>query len=335
MKTLMVAVLLVATLACSSTGVPPTEEPGNPPPTVTTIAFDQPTPEATTIYVPPPTAAPLLSEGATATPIPSPRSTSTPLPTTTPNPIPSSTPASTAMPTPSPTPLPAATPTPSPTSLSTWRGILIVEENRCSPYDSDDYPYSQSVEADVVESMGGIIYSPYNGQHFESTKETDIEHIVARSEAHDSGLCAASMDIRSAFAEDVLNLTLASPSVNRHQKSDNDAVEWLPELNQCWYAGRIVEVRQTYDLTIDQAEANVLERILSGCSSTAMVIVPAATPTATPMSESVDALALYDSNGNGRITCAEAREHGIAPVREGHPAYEFMTDRDGDGVVCE
>ena len=317
MKILMAAVLLAAAWACSSTGVPPTEEPDNPPPTVTVISFDQPTPDSTTIYIPPPTATPLLSEGATATPIPSPTA------------------ASTSIPVPSPTPLPAATSTPSPTPLSTWRGILIAEENRCSPYDSDDYPYSQSVETDIVESMGGIIYSPYSGHYFESTKETDIEHIVARSEAHDSGLCGASADVRSAFAEDVLNLTLASPSVNRHQKSDNDAAEWLPELNQCWYADRIVQVRRAYDLTIDEAEAGVLESIFSGCSSMAMLVVPPAAPTATPISESVDALALYDSNGNGRISCAEAREHGIAPVRADHPAYEFMTDRDGDGVVCE
>ena len=46
-------------------------------------------------------------------------------------------------------------------------------------------------------------------------------------------------------------------------------------------------------------------------------------------------LSCNDSNGNGRITCAEAREHGIAPVHSDHPAYEFMRDGDGDGVVCE
>ena len=43
----------------------------------------------------------------------------------------------------------------------------------------------------------------------------------------------------------------------------------------------------------------------------------------------------WDDNGNGRVSCAEARRHGIAPVRRGHPAYPFMNDRDGDGVVCE
>ena len=48
-----------------------------------------------------------------------------------------------------------------------------------------------------------------------------------------------------------------------------------------------------------------------------------------------DALRLWDDNGNGRITCKEARRHGIAPVPRGHPAYPFMRDGDGDGVVCE
>ena len=43
----------------------------------------------------------------------------------------------------------------------------------------------------------------------------------------------------------------------------------------------------------------------------------------------------WDDNGNGRVSCAEARRHGIAPVRRSHPAYSYMRDGDGDGVVCE
>lgn len=46
-------------------------------------------------------------------------------------------------------------------------------------------------------------------------------------------------------------------------------------------------------------------------------------------------LNLYDDNGNGRISCAEARAHGIAPVTRDHPAYPYMSDPDGDGVVCK
>ena len=57
-------------------------------------------------------------------------------------------------------------------------------------------------------------------------------------------------------------------------------------------------------------------------------------PEPTPAGD-VDALAMYDDNGNGRITCAQAHAHGIAPVHREHPAYRYMNDRDGDGVVCE
>ena len=64
---------------------------------------------------------------------------------------------------------------------------------------------------------------------------------------------------------------------------------------------------------------------------------PEAAPAIPPTVPSVagDALRQYDDNGNGRITCSEAQAHGIAPVRRGHPAYPFMDDRNGDGVVCE
>ena len=76
-------------------------------------------------------------------------------------------------------------------SAETWRGLTVTPEHRCSPYERKrDYPYSQSVEQDIVRQLGAI-YGPYTGTCFSSTTETDIEHIVATSEAHDSGLCAA------------------------------------------------------------------------------------------------------------------------------------------------
>ena len=54
-----------------------------------------------------------------------------------------------------------------------------------------------------------------------------------------------------------------------------------------------------------------------------------------PITTAGSPLALYDDNGNGRISCAEARAHGIAPVHREHPAYAYMRDGDGDGTVCE
>ena len=51
----------------------------------------------------------------------------------------------------------------------------------------------------------GAIYGPYTGTCFANTGETDIEHMVATSEAHDSGLCGASAKAKAAFASDLLN----------------------------------------------------------------------------------------------------------------------------------
>ena len=210
-------------------------------------------------------------------------------------------------------------------------GIPIQEEDRCTPYSSADYAYPQMLEAQIVPETGGRIYSPYTGETFTRADEVDIEHIVARSEAHDSGLCAADSFTRLAFASDMLNLTFADPQVNRDQKAAKDVADWLPEMNQCWFVNRVVAVKRRYGLSMDAREAVAALSVLESCSSFAMVVVdrgatvtptPEAPPesgaqTVTPTpeaSEEADPLSLYDTNGNGRITCAEARQHGIAPV---------------------
>ena len=105
-----------------------------------------------------------------------------------------------------------------------WRGLGVAEEDRCAPYDADLYRYTASVEDDVVRQLGGV-YSPYTCESFDSTRETDIEHIVVRSEAHDSGLCGADTETRRNFASDLRNLTLADPRLNRNEKSGKDAAE--------------------------------------------------------------------------------------------------------------
>ena len=236
-----------------------------------------------------------------------------------------------------------ATPAPAQAQDATWNGLVVAPEARCSPYDSDDYRYSQSVEDRIIRSLGGI-YGPYTGRWFGSKRATDIEHIVARSEAHDSGLCRTDQRTRRQFSEDLRNLTLAAPSVNRNQKRDHDAAGWLPPMNRCWFAARVINVKRAYGLTVDRRERDALARTLAGCTDTDIDMTPQGTIAATPppasrgtvgASSSTDALALYDDNGNGRITCAEARRHGIAPVPRTHPAYQYMRDGDGDGVVCE
>ncbi len=222
-----------------------------------------------------------------------------------------------------------------------WRGLVVESEYRCSPYDKKkQYPYPQSVEDGIVNQMTGRVYGPYTGRYFVDDTETDIEHIVAASEGHDSGLCEASPEERASFATDLLNLTLAAPEINRcgrQGKCGFDAAEWMPNKNKCWFAARVVEVKKKYSLSVDQAEADALEAVLSVCESHEMIFYPMDNWSAeeSVVTEFNSTLAKYDDNNNGRISCAEARSYGIAPVMSGQAAYVFMNDLDGDGVVCE
>ena len=210
-----------------------------------------------------------------------------------------------------------------------WRGLTVAPESRCSHYDPGDYPYAQSVEDRIVTQLGGV-YSPYTGEWFADKYETDIEHIVARSEAHDSGLCSAGADTRRRFARDLRNLTLASPSLNRYRKVAKDAGEWLPEKNRCWFAHRVIKVRQAYSLTVDRREARALDAVLASCDTPDMVMFPRGAVTTVSDSESVaeDPCGPYKN-------CTELRKNHPRGVPKGHCAYQSRMDRDKDGWACE
>ena len=219
-----------------------------------------------------------------------------------------------------------------------WRGLTIASENRCSPYDADDYSYPQSVEDDIVRNLGGI-YSPYTCESFDSDTQTDIEHIVARSEAHDSGLCRADAGMRRQFARDLLNLTLASPSLNRSQKSDKDAAEWMPEQNRCWFAQTIVDVRLMYGLTIDQREADAIDRMLAGCTSTAISCSNITRPPAAdhpPVQAYQNCTAMRDAGWNRGVNRNGGTYRDSWDDAE-RRTYSLNTssDRDNDGHACE
>ncbi|NRA80127.1 MAG: hypothetical protein HRU18_18155 [Pseudoalteromonas sp.] len=90
-----------------------------------------------------------------------------------------------------------------------WNWLSIQPENRCSPFNRKvDYVYEKDIENAIVTK------EPYTGRYFSSSKPTDIEHIVATSEAHDSGLCSRTKEVRQAFASD-LTITSIEKNIQR------------------------------------------------------------------------------------------------------------------------
>ena len=110
----------------------------------------------------------------------------------------------------------------------------------------------------------GQVYTPYSCPAFDITSggtvATDIEHIVALAEAHDSGIAD---DRRRDIASDLDNLTIADPTVNS-RKGARDAAEWMPIQHRAWFAERVIQVKLEYGLTVDPAERHALKALLAG-----------------------------------------------------------------------
>ena len=166
------------------------------------------------------------------------------------------------------TPPPTSNERKCPDGSPTWMGLPVCEEGGREGYDRDEFgsAYS-SLEDEIIDALpksDGQVYTPYTCTLFEiradGTAATDIEHIVALAEAYDSGL--AESQFRT-FAGDIDNLTIADPTVNRHQKSDLDAGEWEPPENRGWFASRVVAVKQKYGLSVNAAERDALQSMLS------------------------------------------------------------------------
>ena len=148
---------------------------------------------------------------------------------------------------------------------NTWMGLEVRPEGPRSGYDRSDFGYAyESLEDETIAGLprsGGQVYTPYSCALYDiradGTAATDIDHIVALAEAYDSGLAA---ERRRDFGGDILNLTIAAPSVNRQQKSANDDAEWMPTHNRGWYAARVVAVKRKYGLSSTRPSATRYRR---------------------------------------------------------------------------
>ena len=154
----------------------------------------------------------------------------------------------------------------------TWRGLQVCDERPRYGYDRDAFGTGYSnLEDDIIAALPptmkatGQVYTPYSCLAFDITADgtaaTDIEHIVALAETHDSGIAD---ERRRDIARDLDNLTIADPTVNRSQKSDRDAAEWMPARHGAWFAERVIQVKLEYGLSVDSAERDALEALLAG-----------------------------------------------------------------------
>lgn len=120
--------------------------------------------------------------------------------------------------------------------------------------------------------VSGTLLDPFSGEVIEfkrgntSSMEVQIDHVVALSNAWQTGAFKLTIKDRTAFANDPLNLLAVKGRLNS-QKGDGDAATWLPPLKsfRCDYVSRQIAVKIKYKLWFTAPEKEAMVRILKSC----------------------------------------------------------------------
>ena len=118
--------------------------------------------------------------------------------------------------------------------------------------------------------IAGQLLDPFSGKViiFSPTKVViDIDHVVALSNAWQTGAAYFDKSVRTQIANDPLNLLAVDSKLNR-QKGDGDAATWLPPNKsfRCEYVARQVAVKAKYKLWVTEPEKVAITKILSSCA---------------------------------------------------------------------
>lgn len=127
-------------------------------------------------------------------------------------------------------------------------------------------------EGSKCRVASGAIVEPYLGKAVdfrrgsESSKEVQIDHVVALGDAWQKGAQALTPQQRQSLANDPLNLIAADGPANQ-QKSAGDAATWLPKNKniRCHYVARQISVKASYGLWVTQPEKDAMKRVLHSC----------------------------------------------------------------------
>ena len=117
--------------------------------------------------------------------------------------------------------------------------------------------------------IAGQLLDPFSGKviTFSTTKVViDIDHVVALSNAWQTGAAYFDKNTRLLIANDPINLLAVDAKLNR-QKGDGDAATWLPPNKsfRCEYVARQVAVKSKYKLWVTEPEKVAITNILSSC----------------------------------------------------------------------
>ena len=120
--------------------------------------------------------------------------------------------------------------------------------------------------------LSGTLLDPYSGEKVSfvrgvtSSMEVQIDHVVALSNAWQTGAFKLTFEKRREFANDPLNLVAVKGRLNS-QKGDGDAATWLPPRKniRCAYVAQQIAVKAKYNLWVTPPEKAAMVGLLANC----------------------------------------------------------------------
>ena len=120
--------------------------------------------------------------------------------------------------------------------------------------------------------LTGTLADPYTGKKIAFTRgqgtseAVQIDHVIALSNAWQTGAQQLDAATRKSLGNDPLNLMAVDGPTNQ-SKGDSDAATWLPPVKsyRCTYVARQVAVKAKYRLWVTPAERDAIIGILAGC----------------------------------------------------------------------
>ena len=120
--------------------------------------------------------------------------------------------------------------------------------------------------------FSGTLLDRYSGESIDfvrgnvTSMAVQIDHVVALSNAWQTGAFKLTVEQRTALANDPLNLFAVKGSLNL-QKSDGDAATWLPPMKsfRCAYVAQQIAVKAKYSLWVVPPEKAAMVAILAKC----------------------------------------------------------------------
>ncbi|QHN42912.1 DUF1524 domain-containing protein [Candidatus Mycosynbacter amalyticus] len=133
--------------------------------------------------------------------------------------------------------------------------------------------------SETCKVLRGTLSDPYTGKEIEfvrgagTSDAVQIDHVVALSNAWQTGAQQLTPERRVALANDPLELIAVDGPANQ-QKSDGDAATWLPSNKafRCQYVARQIAVKRAYSLWVTPAEQDAIAGVLDACPNQPMPV---------------------------------------------------------------